>query len=160
MPYRFFIIPTHNAQEPEAELNAVLNSQRVVSVDRHFVAAGNQSFWAICVDFVAGSSVKGSTFPTKERIDYKEKLKPEQFKVFAQLRDLRKQLALAEAIPVYTIFSNEQLARMVVDRVTTKAALERIDGVGEARVAKYGSAFIELMTKLVQVQHETSGRPV
>jgi superfamily II DNA helicase RecQ len=53
-----------------------------------------------------------------------------------KLRDLRKQLAQAEAAPVYTIFTNDQLAEMVRRRLTTLTDLQTIVGVGEARVAK------------------------
>jgi superfamily II DNA helicase RecQ len=49
----------------------------------------------------------------KGRIDYREILPSEDFLVFVKLRDLRKQMAQAEAAPVYTIFTNDQLAEMV-----------------------------------------------
>ncbi len=76
------------------------------------------------------------------------------------MRDLRKEIAQGEAVPVYTIFSNEQLAQMVTDGVKTKAALEKIGGIGDARVAKYGTRFLELMTKVAVRADEASGKPV
>jgi superfamily II DNA helicase RecQ len=42
-------------------------------------------------------------------------------------------------VPVYAVFTNEQLAKMVTGGVVTKAALEKIDGVGEAKATKYGA---------------------
>ena len=51
--------------------------------------------------------------------------------MFARLRQVRKEMAQAEAVPVYTVFTNEQLAQMVQARATTRAALEKIAGVGE-----------------------------
>ena len=69
-------------------------------------------------------------------------LPPDQFTVFVKLRDLRKQLAQAEAVPVYTIFTNDQVAEMVRRRVHTRADLEGIAGVGDARVGKYGLQFL------------------
>jgi superfamily II DNA helicase RecQ len=39
---------------------------------------------------------------------------------------------------VYTIFTNEQLAEIAEKQTTTKAGLQAIDGIGEARVKKYG----------------------
>jgi superfamily II DNA helicase RecQ len=160
MALRFFTIPTADPASAEAELNAVLSSHRVVSVDRRFVDQGSQSFWAICVDCISGVSEKIGGYSGKERIDYREKLTPEQFRVYAELRDLRKQLAQADAVPVYTVFTNDQLSKMVEGRVTTKAALEKIDGVGEARVVKYGPRFLDLLTKLLEVNHETNRPPV
>ena len=48
-------------------------------------------------------------------------------------------------MPVYTIFTNEQLAQMVQARATTKAALEQVAGVGDARIEKYGARMLEVL---------------
>ena len=55
---------------------------------------------------------------------------------------LRKELADAEGAPLYNLFTNEQMAEMVTRRVTSAAQLRQIPGVGEARVDKYGAAFL------------------
>ncbi len=62
--------------------------------------------------------------------------------MFSRLRNARKEIAQSEAVPVYTVFTNEQLARMVQGRVMTKAGLEGIVGIGDARVAKYGERIL------------------
>ena len=49
-------------------------------------------------------------------------------------------IAKDEAVPVYMVFTNEQLAQMVRRR-PSKADLDKIAGVGEARIQKYGDAF-------------------
>src|SRR5437870_1589459 len=127
MALRFFTIPVRQASQAEAELNGFLSSQRVLAVDRQFVNVGENSFWALCVDYLPSSSgVSGEASGKKGRIDYREELSPQAFAVFARLRDLRKQIAQAEAVPVYTIFTNDQLAQMVRRRATTKADLEGI----------------------------------
>jgi len=41
------------------------------------------------------------------------------------------------------VFTNEQLADMVKKRVSTKAALKEIEGVGESRIEKYAEAVLE-----------------
>ena len=78
-------------------------------------------------------------------MDYKELLKPEEFEVFSRLREWRKGMAEQEGVPVYVVFTNEQLAEMVKKRVSTKAGLKEIEGVGDARVEKYGAAVLERM---------------
>lgn len=72
-------------------------------------------------------------------------LKPEEFEVFSRLREWRKGMAEQEGVPVYVVFTNEQLAEMVKKRVSTKAGLKEIEGVGDARVEKYGAAVLERM---------------
>ncbi len=54
--------------------------------------------------------------------DYKELLNPEDFAVFAHCAEPRKAIAQAEAVPVYTVFTNEQLAQMVTNRVRSQRA--------------------------------------
>ncbi len=99
------------------------------------------------------------SFSKKGRVDYREILPPAQFAIFAKLRDLRKQLAQAEAVPVYTIFTNEQLAEMVRRGAKSTADLEAIAGVGDSRVSKFGRQFVELLIATA-VHHETDGKPV
>jgi superfamily II DNA helicase RecQ len=76
-------------------------------------------------------------------VDYKEVLKPEEFEVFSRLREWRKGVAEKEGVPVYVVLSNEQLAEMVRQRVASQAQLGQIEGVGDARVEKYGAAVLE-----------------
>jgi superfamily II DNA helicase RecQ len=78
-------------------------------------------------------------------VDYKELLKPEEFQVFSRLRDWRKAVAEKEGVPVYTVLTNEQLAQIVQKRINTKAGLKEIEGVGEARVEKYGEAVLKVV---------------
>lgn len=56
MPLRFFTIPVFHPRDAERELNNYLASHRIVSTTRQFVADGQGSVWAICVDAI----VKGS----------------------------------------------------------------------------------------------------
>ena len=50
--------------------------------------------------------------------------------MFSRLRELRKELAQTEAVPVYALFTNEQLAQMVAGwrAVLELAAINAVDG--------------------------------
>lgn len=155
MPQKFFRIAVRDSAGEE-ELNPFLSSHRVVSVERRVVDLGENSFWALCVDFLATTPGSGAALSGKRaRIDYREVLSAEDFAVFVKLRDLRKQLAQSEAVPVYMIFTNEQLADMVRRRAGSKADLEAIAGVGDARVTKYGPQFLSLLQQ-AGLNHEAS----
>ena len=103
MALKFFHIASRDSGPMEAELNAFLSRHRIVTVDRRFVEHGADSFWALCVDFLHGpipmGVVHGSPGRSDRKIDYKEVLTPEQFEVFARLRELRKETAAKEAVP-------------------------------------------------------------
>ncbi|MDP6507252.1 MAG: HRDC domain-containing protein, partial [Planctomycetota bacterium] len=107
--------------------------------------------WAIAVEYLESApSQKGKT----PSIDYRDILNEADFGVFRRLRELRKQLAEAEGKPVYTIFTNAQLAEMAKRRTGTKAQLHEIEGVGEAKVEKYGEQFLKA---LKEAPDETNG---
>jgi hypothetical protein len=59
----------------------------------------------------------------RPKIDYKDVLKPEEFEVFSRLRDWRKSVAEKEAVPGYTVLTNEQLAQnRVLNRLSDAAS--------------------------------------
>jgi superfamily II DNA helicase RecQ len=152
MPLKFFHISSRDPTTMEAELNAFLARHRVVTVERRFVECGAESFWALCVDYLTGEQGAGMNHGvagrSERKVDYKELLTPEQFEFFAKLRELRKQIAEKEAVPVYAVFTNEQLAAMVQKGANSRAAFREIDGVGEAKVEKYAEPFLALLEAL------------
>jgi superfamily II DNA helicase RecQ len=81
----------------------------------------------------------------KPKIDYKEVLSPDDFAIYSKLREWRKKASEAEAVPVYAVFTNEQLAKIVEKKVQTKAALLEIEGVGESRVNKYADEILGII---------------
>ena len=104
----------------------------------------------------SASSPSGNTGRTtgKNRIDYKELLSPEDFAVFAKLREWRKQQADESSVPVYTIFTNQQLAEMVTLHIVSKTELRDIEGVGESRVKKYADAILPVLQQALGKKSE------
>jgi hypothetical protein len=148
MAFKFFTVPIQDDGTAAAELNGFLRSHRVLSVDRRWVEQG-ASFWCFCIDYLEPSS--GGTGPGRAgpvprgKVDYKDVLSAEEFAVFARLREVRKQISASEAVPVYTISTNEELAHMVQAKAPHRAALEKIAGVGDARIEKYGARMLEVL---------------
>jgi hypothetical protein len=62
MPIRTFRIPVSHGESTEAEFNAFLQTNRVVSVDRHFVSNGELSFWAFAVEYLEGRSTGATQY--------------------------------------------------------------------------------------------------
>jgi len=162
MAFKFSIIPVRDDGSAEAELNAFLRSPRVLAVERRWVDRGRDSFWSVCVDYLDGPH-EIPVERTKRGKDYKELLNPDDFTVSAKLSELRKEIGQSEAVPVYTIFTNEHLAQMVQNQVRTKSDLQKITGIGEARVEKYGPQFLQLLNsepqKDEQAADEANGEP-
>jgi ATP-dependent DNA helicase RecQ len=65
--------------------------------------------------------------------------------LFQRLRTLRRSLADAEGVPAYIVFSDAVLARMAAERPTDEAGLLAVAGVGPAKLARYGAAFLRVL---------------
>jgi len=145
MQYKFFGVPAAGAEQAEAELNAFLRGHRVTAVHRELVREGG-AYWALCVEYLEGAGGGASGKPGgRPRVDYKEVLSEADFAVYSRLRERRRELAEKEAVPVYAVCTNEQLAEMAKRRVTTPAGLQEIEGFGEAKAAKYAAGLLEVM---------------
>ena len=148
MKYQFFKIFAQAPELGQDALNAFCAQHRIVSLEKQFVTHGMESFWSICVTCAEGYAAEpsvGNFTVKRDRIDYKEVLGEQDFAVYAELRNLRKSLAEQENIPAYALFTNEQLAAMVTQRIQTLAAMGTLDGVGKARLDKYGGLFLKLL---------------
>ena len=55
-------------------------------------------------------------------------------------------------MPVYSIFTNAQLAAMAERRILDAASLREIEGLGQARIDKYGARFLALMVQTTASQ--------
>ncbi len=69
----------------------------------------------------------------------------ESDELFERLRALRRQLADAEHVPAYIVFSDAVLRDMARRQPRSEQELLAISGVGQAKVARYGAAFLELL---------------
>ena len=65
--------------------------------------------------------------------------------LFLALKALRKRLADARGIPAYIVFNDRALREMAERRPATDDELLEISGVGPAKLARYGAAFLELL---------------
>ncbi|RDH87902.1 MAG: hypothetical protein DIZ78_05025 [endosymbiont of Escarpia spicata] len=149
MKYQFFTIDARFPEPGQEALNRFCGSMRIVAVEKQFVAAGESSFWSICVTYVQQGEAKRGNKPS---VDYREVLNEQDFALYAILRNQRKQLAEAEGIHAYAVFNNEQLAEMVRNRVDSLAALRNIEGIGKAKIDKFGAFFIETLCGAVEKQ--------
>jgi ATP-dependent DNA helicase RecQ len=65
--------------------------------------------------------------------------------LFEKLRAKRLELAKAQNVPPYVIFHDKTLAEMAARCPRSIAELAGIPGVGEAKLARYGQAFLEVI---------------
>ena len=71
-------------------------------------------------------------------------------KLFARLRQLRKQIADREDLPPYIIFSDVSLSEMSEILPLTDAEFLNISGVGHIKLDKYGAEFLAIINEYSQ----------
>ncbi len=97
---------------------------------------------------------------TKEEIKAKEKsakkkskkvLSPNQ-QLFEKLRELRKELANENGLPAYIIFHDSTLKEMASDMPKNAEEMMKISGIGEAKFARFGHLFLDLINTFIPEQ--------
>ena len=148
MKLKFFSV---NALDPEADqefLDDFCTRHRLVSVDKRFVENGEFCFWSVCVVYLEVSSSPSkptAALNKRAQVDYRETLNEQDFAAYSKLRELRKALADSDGVPIYAVFTNAQLADMVTNGATSLTALGEINGIGSAKLDKYGKHFVSVL---------------
>lgn len=83
--------------------------------------------------------------PTTRRRTAKRCANAPEDNLFEVLRRLRAELARAEGVPAYVVFSNATLADMAVKRPADMVDFLDVSGVGEYKAARYGRAFLDVI---------------
>jgi ATP-dependent DNA helicase RecQ len=78
-------------------------------------------------------------------------LTPEQEEIFQGLKDLRKETADRQRVPAYIVFGDQVLVEMAVRQPKTEAQFLDVPGVGPAKLAKYGTAFLTRISDMRRV---------
>jgi superfamily II DNA helicase RecQ len=141
--YACFFISPFGEKSVTDDLNAFLRSHRIVNIDKRLIDGERGTGWVFLVEYGNESGKSASNVPS-QRIDYREILNSAEYALYDNLRKLRKEIADKAGIPVYAVFTNDQLANMVKNPPKTSKDLLSISGVGEARVKQYGGAFMNL----------------
>ncbi len=86
---------------------------------------------------------------TIQKIDFKteksKEIKSKSIKnsLLETLRKLRAEIAKEEGVPAYVIFNDATLRQIETERPLSEGDFLNIDGVGKAKLEKYGAVFIE-----------------
>ena len=78
-------------------------------------------------------------------------LTPSDERLLGVLKQKRIEIARAESVPAYIVFSDRTLADMAMRRPASLEALGRVRGVGEMKLAKYGESFLAV----IRSSHDT-----
>lgn len=142
MPFAFFSVAADATSGAASGLNEFLATHTIVRVTREWCPQVGTGTWAFCIEYSGAAADAGAG---AARIDYREVLPPKQFEVYSRLRTARKALADRDGQPPFVIFTNAQLADIVRRECRTLEDLKGIEGLGDARIAKYGAEVLAAM---------------
>ncbi len=139
-------------------LAQMLNSGVVdIAYDEEHALKLNETSWKVLRGQQTVELIRFETFEVKRARQQAEneaatpKTKREIIRddFFEVLRVLRKTIAESENIPPFVVFSDATLSDMAQKRPTSDAQMLRVSGVGQAKLDRYGRAFIN---KIREVQ--------
>jgi ATP-dependent DNA helicase RecQ len=76
--------------------------------------------------------------------------------MFEALRAVRRDIAASAGVPPYVVFHDSTLRGIAAARPRTLAELSRIQGVGEAKLLRYGEAMLAAVAAHEQSREEAA----
>jgi len=147
MQFKIFTIPAIQVSDDGSateEMNRFLRSHKVLETEQQLVSTKSGTHWHFCIKDLANiqpdksgakSVIKSQN---SSKVDYKDILDEKTFTVFSILRDIRKKIAEEADMPIYAIFTNEELAGIAtLDEIQPKT-IKTVNGVGEKKTNRFG----------------------
>jgi ATP-dependent DNA helicase RecQ len=119
--------------------------KEVIEFAEHFFIHENTPYLTVLIAYrllAAGEKRK-----LDRRKDPRSELADREKKVYDALRAWRSVRAKQDGIPAYMIATNKQFAQMIKLGATDRAALSRVQGVGEAKIANYGEEIMQVISQ-------------
>ncbi len=146
MQIKLFTIPAFDSEAPTEEMNKFIRSHRVLEIKQEFVSAENGAYWCFSIKYISGEN-KNYYSGKKEKTDYRKILDEKTFLIFEKLRAIRKEIAQNDAVPAYSVFIDKELVEITKLKEITIENIQKIKGIGEKKVEKYGKLFVEKYNK-------------
>jgi superfamily II DNA helicase RecQ len=132
----FSVCPVQNPDGEE--LNKFLRTHRVLTMSECW--SEEKKAWQFAVRFIGEEK---SEPPRTSKTDYRELLNDDEFERFSRYREVRKQLADEDQVPVYMVFTNAELAQLAATPNLSVGDMLQIKGIGEKRVERYAERLLE-----------------
>jgi superfamily II DNA helicase RecQ len=145
MQFKIFTIPVTDDGTAIEEMNRFLRGHKVLEVEQQLISTKIGSHWHFCVKYLANAQPENKP-QTTSKVDYKEVLDGKTFAVFSELREVRKKIAEEDGLPVYAVFTNEELAGIAALENIAVDAIKKVKGIGDKKVERFGKRLLEYYT--------------
>ena len=150
----FRISSADNAKGLE-ELNSFLASHMVLSVKHELVSNGAIPSWEFCIMYEERNKFAEKE-GTRDATDYKEKLPPEQYRLFAAMRVSRNTICEDRNEPSFNMFTNKELASISQLGEVTENTVSQVIGKNRYKKwsKKYAQIFFDTYNKVLAERDE------
>ena len=147
----------------DAELQAFIKDKEVLSIRDHFFTKDDMPYLVVLVTYQLAvlptdvPAVESTSAASPRNEKWREILAEGDWPLFNTLREWRNRLAHEEGVPPYVIATNRQLAHIAHQRPPTLEQLGHIEGVGRAKLERYGAAMIEIVQLPADAEDQANG---
>ena len=126
-------------------LQEFIADKEVIEFSEHFFVHENTPCLTILIAYRSLESLESRR--AVRQSDPRHEFDGVEKEAYDALRTWRAAAAKMEGIPPYMIANNKQLAKMIKLKPTSRESLGRVEGIGEAKTAKYGEQILEIISK-------------
>ncbi|MDR1122222.1 MAG: HRDC domain-containing protein [Dysgonamonadaceae bacterium] len=145
MQFKIFTIPVTDDGTAMEEMNRFLRGHKTLEVEQQLISTKTGSQWHFCVKYLANAQPENKVQNTS-KIDYKDVLDERTFALFSILREVRKKIAEEDGLPVYAVFTNEELANIASLENMTVENVKKVKGIGDKKAERFGKRLFEYYT--------------
>ena len=129
-------------------LREFLAQREVLAVREHFFHCNHVPYMAVMVTYALEPATPHAPPPRGPRgVNWRAQVAEADLPLFDALRDWRAERARRDGVPPYLICTNQQLAAMINARPQSLTKLGSIDGIGKAKLEKYGQEILALLAR-------------
>lgn len=145
-------------QFDDTPLREFIKDKEILSIRDHFFIKNEMPYLALVVKYnmlhpaIVNTRDDSQGKQQKRDDSWRELLKESDMPLFNSLRDWRNELGKKEGLPPYIMFTNKQIALIAKERPQNGTKLGEIEGIGKAKVEKYGKEILAIISTKVEPQ--------
>jgi superfamily II DNA helicase RecQ len=140
MQIKLFTIPVGDSGGALQEMNTFLTAHKILEVEQKLTCNENGAYWCFCIRYVEQALKVASE--SRQRVDYRKVLDEPTFRKFVHLREIRKNVAAAEGLSAFIVFTDEELAELAKLKEITVRSMLGIKGIGEKKAERFAHYFM------------------
>ena len=138
-------------------LRAFMAGKEIVSLKEQFFFKDNVPYWSVMLMYKSKPRPIDLSKESQKKVedkkdDYRSVLTEESTPLFNLLREWRNEKAKKAGSPPYILFNNLQLAQIAGKKPETLTQLASVEGVGRAKIKKYGEEILQIARTLKEQQ--------